>query len=316
MPGRDAKLLSGAPDMPIHKALPPGALHFAAEDLSAGVYEGYRGLAGVKVPLRRTLFFGGATSGENEYAEVTFDFAAAEPLLDVPAGYVEPTQPAGEGAGPLRRMGEGVYLLRRLGYRVMFVEFKDHVMVLETPTDSKTSELAINRIRQTAPGKPIRYVSFSHFHFDNTGGLRQYVAEGATVVVPPGNRQFVESVTRSKFTVRPDALALNPAPLKIETFEGRRVFTDGTRTVELYNIGPLSHVRDMVIFYFPGEKILFQGDMFSPLESGGMPPVIEINRELTRKVAELGLEVETLVAVHAGIMPRRAFLESTGVAVK
>ena len=52
------------------------------------------------------------------------------------------------------------------------------------------------------------------------------------------------------------------------------------------------------------------------LESGGMPPVIEINRELTRKVAELGLEVETLVAVHAGIMPWRTFLEATGVAVK
>jgi hypothetical protein len=85
------------------------------------------------------------------------------------------------------------------------------------------------------------------------------------------------------------------------------------RTVELYSIGPDSHVRDMVVFYFPKEKILFQGDMFSPLATGGVPPVIEINRELARKVAGLGLEVETLVAVHGGVMPWRAFQEAADI---
>jgi glyoxylase-like metal-dependent hydrolase (beta-lactamase superfamily II) len=229
----------------------------------------------------------------------------------VPAGYVEPTPPAGEAAEPLRRMGDGVFLLQRLGYRVMFVEFKDHLMVLETPTDANVSQLAINRIRQTAPGKPIRYVSFSHFHFDHTGGLRQYIAEGATVVTPPGNRAFVEQIARSKFTIRPDALALKPAAPKIETFTGRRVFTDGERTVELHSIGPTAHADEMVIFYFPKEKILFQGDMFSQLEAGGMPPdVIEVNRELVRKVEALGLQVETLVGVHAGAIPWQTFRDA------
>jgi len=65
------------------------------------------------------------------------------------------------------------------------------------------------------------------------------------------------------------------------------------------------------MFYFPKEKILFQGDVFSQLEAGGMPPVLEINRELARKVEELGLEVETLIGVHAGAIPWQTFRDAT-----
>lgn len=101
--------------------------------------------------------------------------------------------------------------------------------------------------------------------------------------------------------------AKSPRAPSIETFEKKRVFTDGKRTVELYSIGPTSHVRDMVMFYFPKEKLLFQGDMFSPLDAGGIPPIIEVNRESVERVEELKLDVETLVAVHSGAVTSEAF---------
>ena len=85
------------------------------------------------------------------------------------------------------------------------------------------------------------------------------------------------------------------------------MFTDGKRTVELHSIGPTSHVNEMTMFYFPKEKILFQGDMFSPLEAGGIPPIIEINHELVKKVDELKLDVETLVGVHSGALSWKDF---------
>ncbi|HEX8746751.1 MAG TPA: MBL fold metallo-hydrolase, partial [Pyrinomonadaceae bacterium] len=165
-------------------------------------------------------------------------------------------------------------------------------------------------IKQTIPDKPIRYVSFSHFHFDHAGGLREYIAEGATFVVPPGNRAFIEQMAKSKFTLKPDTLALSPRPPLIETFENKRTFTDGKRTVELYSIGPTSHVNDMVMFYFPKERILFQGDMFSPLDTGGIPPMIEINYELVNKVEKLKLDVETLIAVHSGTVAWKDFRQA------
>ncbi len=43
--------------------------------------------------------------------------------------------------------------------------------------------------------------------------------------------------------------------------------------------------------------------MFSPLDAGGIPPIIEINHELAKKVNELKLNVETLVGVHSGALP-------------
>ncbi len=64
----------------------------------------------------------------------------------------------------------------------------------------------------------------------------------------------------------------------------------------------------MAMFYFPKEKILFQGDMFSPLDAGGgIPPVIEVHRELVKKVEKLGLEVETLIGVHSGAVAWKDF---------
>ena len=282
-------------------------------DFRAGhEFSDYQTVGNVKVPRKRLTFLNRFVTGEFEYADVKLNFAD-EGLLEVPAGFVEPAPP---GAAPpaevMRKVGDGVYLIERVGpaYRVMFVEFDDHVMILEAPADANVSRSVINLVRQTAPGKPIRYVSFSHFHFDHTGGLREYIAEGAAVVVPPGNRAFVEQVAKSNFTLRPDALALNPRPPLIETFEKRRVFTDGKRTVELYSIGPTSHVDDMVMFYFPKEKILFQGDMFSPLDAGGIPPIIEVNRELVKKVEELKLDVETLVAVHSGAVAWKEFRQA------
>ncbi|HKS28791.1 MAG TPA: MBL fold metallo-hydrolase [Pyrinomonadaceae bacterium] len=282
----------------------------------SSVFSDYQPLGQVKIPRRRKSFTNQFVTSENEYAEVRLEFADDEKLLEVPPGYVEASQ-APASAEVMRKVGDGVYLIERLRlfYRVMFVEFEDYVMVLEAPTDSDASKAIIKLVRQTVPNKPIKYVSFSHFHFDHTGGLREYIAEGATIVVPPGNKAFVEQIAKSTFTLKPDTLALKPRQPVIETFDKKRIFTDGKRTVELHSIGPTSHVRDMVMFYFPKEKILFQGDMFSPLDTGEIPPVIEINYELVKKVEELGLDVETLVAVHSGAVAwkdfRRAVAEAS-----
>lgn len=289
--------------------------HALLGDITLGTeFQDYRRIGEVKIPGRRLSFINQFVTSENEYAQVKLEFADAEGLMEVPAGFVEPApaQTSSASAEVMRKVGDGLYLIERIGqaYRVMFLEFDDYVMVLEAPTDSNVSSAIIKLVRQTIPNKPIRYVSFSHFHFDHTGGLRQYIAEGVTIVVPPGNRSFVEQIATSKFTLRPDALALKPRPPLIETFEQKRIFTDGKRTVELYSIGPTSHVSEMVMFYFPKEKILFQGDMFSPLDTGSIPPIIEINRELVKKVEELKLEVETLVAVHSGSIAWKDFRQA------
>lgn len=78
-----------------------------------------------------------------------------------------------------------------------------------------------------------------------------------------------------------------------------------TKTRLLARHGALAaHADETVVFYFPEERVLFQGDVFSQLESGGMPPaVIEVNHEPVCKVEALGLRVGTLIGVQAGALP-------------
>ena len=177
-----------------------------------------------------------------------------------------------------RKAAEGVYVTEVGGFTVMFVEFADFVLAAEAPASapqleytpgdsqpgsSSVSEAYIQRIKETIPGKPIRYVAPTHFHGDHIGGARAFMAEGATILTTPANRPLLERMAAAGFTVVPDRFALGGggAP-KIETFERKRVVTDGRRTVELINVGPNPHTRESVVLYLPRERILYQGDLF------------------------------------------------------
>ena len=78
------------------------------------------------------------------------------------------------------------------GIRSWAVEFRDHIVVVEGPNNEARS-LAVNQaITERFPNKPIRYVVNTHAHYDHAGGLRTYVAQGATVVTHEANRPFYE----------------------------------------------------------------------------------------------------------------------------
>jgi len=40
----------------------------------------------------------------------------------------------------------------------------------------------------------------------------------------------------------------------------KKVYSDGTRTVEMYHIAPAPHSNGLMVAYIPKEKVLFQGD--------------------------------------------------------
>src|SRR5204863_8745809 len=154
------------------------------------------------------------------------------------------------------------------------VEFKDYVTVIEAPLDQQRSLAVIAEVKKQFPNKPIRYVVNTHNHFDHLGGLRTYVAEGATAITEERNREFYKNVVLAPQprTLLPDRLSQRPfAPtgpgqLMVQTFNDHYTISDGQQIIELHYVEQFNHSDNMLIAYLPKEKIVINADMY------GRPP--------------------------------------------
>ena len=207
--------------------------------------------------------------------------------------------PAPTGAVTVTKLGERAYLVGGGSHNSLAVVFDDHVVVVEAPLNEERSLAVMAKIAETVPGKPIRYVVPTHYHFDHSGGLRTYIAKGVTIVTTPGNKAFVERLAAAPHTMRPDSLSREPRQPVIETFTGKRVFSDGTGTLEVVDIGPSPHVTEAVIAYLPKEKAVFVADLFTIPVQGPFPPANPALVHFGDKVKTLA--VDTIVPAHGRI---------------
>ena len=164
------------------------------------------------------------------------------------------------------KLGEGVFRLTTGpgSYDSLLVEFRDHIMMLEAGQSEARALAYIAETKKMFPNKPIRYVMNTHAHSDHTGGLPALVAEGATIITQKNNETFFEKSLNTPRTLLADTLAKNPKKAKVEAVSDKKVYSDGTRTVEMYHISPAPHSNGLMVAYFPKEKLLFQGDFSLP----------------------------------------------------
>jgi glyoxylase-like metal-dependent hydrolase (beta-lactamase superfamily II) len=232
------------------------------------VYSGWKDFGGVMAPAKIVQ-----TRGGWPFFEVNVAAAKGNPS-DLATLVPAPAPVAGKGGGggapgapaPLvvttEKLGDGLYRLTTGpgSYDSLVVEFKDHVMMLEAGQSVARGTAYIAKTKELFPNKPIRYVMVTHPHSDHTGGLPALVAEGATIVTQKNNEAFLDKALNTPRTLLDDVLAKNPKKAKIETVAEKKVYSDGTRTIELYHVAPVPHSNGLMIAYIPKEKILFQGD--------------------------------------------------------
>ena len=225
------------------------------------------------VPAGYKILLSGKLYREIEFTEVEADSPKAPAAFEVSAQMSSYLMPVGEAT----EIAKGVYIFLTGGLNPMFVEFKDFILAVEAPAQhpaleripadaqsgsDQASERFIQKIKEKIPHKPIRYLAVTHFHSDHAGGARAFMAEGATVLTTPGNKDYFEKLAAARYTVIPDRFSRQPLPAKIETFDRKRIITDGERSVELISTGASPHSTENVVVYLPQEKILFQGDLF------------------------------------------------------
>jgi glyoxylase-like metal-dependent hydrolase (beta-lactamase superfamily II) len=98
---------------------------------------------------------------------------------------------------------------------------------------------------------------------DHTGGMRTYVAEGATVIVPSPDKAYFEKDVKAPHTLVPDDLQKKPRAATIVEVKDQMSLKDDTDEVRLYRI-PNPHVQGMFIGYLPKHNIVYVTDLVSP----------------------------------------------------
>src|SRR5499427_4267704 len=272
-------------------------------------YSGWKDFGGVMAPSKIVQ-----TRGEWPFFEVTVTAAKANPpdvATLVPAPAPGPGGAGGRGGGApaapamnvtSEKLGDGLYRLTTGtgSYDSVIVEFKDYIMMLEAGQSQARALAYVAETKKLIPNKPIRYVMNTHPHSDHTGGLPVLVAEGATIITQKNNEVFLERALNTPRTLLDDTLAKNPKKAEIEAVEDKKVYTDGTRTVEIYHVAPVPHSNGLMIAYIPKEKVLFQGD-FS-LTPG--QPANDHVKALAPILDKLGLDYDRYINVHTSDAPQ------------
>jgi len=269
-------------------------------------YSQYADYGGVKFPTRIVERQDGFPTLDITIREVRPNAAVS---LSVPPNVQQAPPPPPAPPAPrveAQKISEGVWYLSALNYNSVAVEFGDHIVMFEGPQNEARS-LAVNElIRKTVPAKPIRHVVNTHHHFDHSGGLRAYVAEGITIITHEMNRPFYEKAWARPRTINPDRLAKSPRPAVFETMTTKKVLTDGSRTLELHHIQGNGHNPAIIMGYLPKEKMLLYGDMYNPPPGTDPRDPARSNEyadNLYQNIQRLKLDVAQLVPIHGRIVP-------------
>jgi glyoxylase-like metal-dependent hydrolase (beta-lactamase superfamily II) len=218
-------------------------------------------------------------------------------------------------------LAPGVVLIGGGSHNSVAVEFKDYVTVIEGPLNNQRTNAVVAEVHKLFPNKPIKYLVNTHNHFDHLGGVRGFVAEGATVITDARNVNFYNrvvlapqprSLQNDRLSTRPFA-PTGPGELAVQGFTDQYTISDGNETIELYHVDGLNHSDNMLVAYLPKEKILVNADLYGPPPAGGNIQNVNANAvALFRNVQRLKLDVAQHVPIHGNPGPQADFNRIVG----
>lgn len=265
-------------------------------------YGPYRDFAGVKFPTKIIQYQDGHPS-----LDVTVTAVRANPPvnIEVPASVRGATTTVKS-----EKAADGVWFIAGGSHNSVLIEMKDYLIVVEGPQGDHRSTAVIAEVKKLVPGKPIKYLVNTHHHFDHSGGIRAYAAEGATIVTHEINRPYFERAARNSWSLAPDILAKSKKMPVFQAMGDNMVLTDGARSVELYQIVGNAHHDGIIMAYLRKEKLLIQADAFSPRGVPKTPNPFSVN--LNANVQRLRIDVERILPLHEHIVPYSELLKAIG----
>ena len=184
---------------------------------------------------------------------------------------------------------DGVYIFRYQGHQAMFVVTPDGVIATDPIGERRPAAAAyIAEIRKITQA-PIKYVVYSHSHYDHIAGGKPFKDLGAVFVAHKNTKSLLES-RKAPDIVIPD-LVVDDNGGKLEL---------GGTTLELLYLGK-NHGDNSLIMRLPKEKIIFVVD-FLPLSGTQFRVMADTylpdQEETMKKI--LAMDWDKLISGHPG----------------
>ncbi len=198
-------------------------------------------------------------------------------------------------------LAPGVWHLRGGSHHSLLIDQADHLIIVEAPQHEARSMAVIAKAKELVPNKPIRFLINTHAHFDHSGGVRAYVAEGATIVTHAVNEEFYKKAWANPRTMNPDAMAKNKAAPKFQAVADKYTLSDGKRSIDIYAMRALDHSDNMLFVHLPTEKVLSVADVYAPSPIDTPPPETPIPGavKLIENMERVGaVDVTKVAAIH------------------
>jgi glyoxylase-like metal-dependent hydrolase (beta-lactamase superfamily II) len=293
---------------------------FTGDTLIEAIYSDYKDFNGVKFPTHIVRLEGGHPVLDISVAEVRPNSAAAieisgnpqrggpppSPFAPAPAGAAVRIQP--------EKIGEGLWFLAFGAPQSILVEFSDHVVIIEGPSNDDRTLGTIAEVKRMLPNKPIKYLVNTHHHSDHSGGLRAYVAEGIPIIMHESHKRYYEqAIFKNPHTINPDRLARMPRAPVIEAMGDKRVLSDGAMTLELHLLKGNPHSEGLLMAYVPREQLAIQADAFAPRPGAApLPEPSPYTTNLVENIERLKLPVQRVAHVHGGVDSYDLVLKAAG----
>jgi len=153
-----------------------------------------------------------------------------------------------------KKISDTVYLFRYGGHQAIFVVTPAGVIATDPIAylRPQAATTYIDEIRKVTPA-PIKYVVYSHHHYDHIAGGKPFKDLGARFIAHRNARTRLEELKQ------PDVV------LPDEVVDGVRILELGGVRVELHYVGR-NHSDNSLVILIPKDKILFTVD-FIPIQT-------------------------------------------------